>query len=168
MSDLLDDPSGWWLGHIGAALIKSKITDPLNAWAVGIIAALADSGYVTSGIFAGLTSSPTGCTVTAQKGRIEGNKAWVRCIYTLGTTAVASLGAVGTDGNVNNTPVLNIVDSRFVTASSFSGQGLASGSGGRGATHVVTTNQIELDAVAGSASLSSGDSFSFFGAYLLD
>lgn len=156
----LDDPATWWLGHISGATIKSNLIDLLN----NIVARLADQGEVTSGILAGAN----GCSITTQRGHIIGNVAWLRCIYTLGSAAVTSLGSPGTSGHLTNTTVLTVADSAFVTAATFSDQALPSGSGGRTASHVMTSaSVVELCSVAGAAALTAGDTFSFFGPYLL-
>jgi hypothetical protein len=164
---LLSDAITWWLAHIGGPTIQTNIIDPINAWADGVDAALADSGDVTSGIFTGAN----GCTVTGsgttQRGRIIGNTAIVRCTYKLGSAAATALGAPSGGGALTDTPVLDIADARFVTASGFADQALISGSAGRPGGHVVTSNQIELCWCVGSTP-ASGDTFSFTGAYRLD
>jgi hypothetical protein len=158
---LLSAASTWWAGHIGAPDVQTNLIDPIN----GLADSLADLGYITTGI----VTATNGSTITSQKGRVIGNRAWLRVTYTIGTAAVTALGAVGTTGALTNTPVLNIADADFQTTSSFANQALPAGSAGRGCIHAVfADNSIQLCSVAGSAAISNGDTFSFSGSYLLD
>jgi hypothetical protein len=155
--------SPWTDGEeLTAALMYARTTAQIAA----LQALTADLGYITSGI----VTAANGSGSIVCSGRIIGNRAWLRGTYTIGTAAVSAAGAVGTTGALTNTSVLNIVDTRFQSSSTFVNQTLRSASSGRIATHAVVTSDdtIKLCSVSGSASITAGDGFSFYGSYLLD
>lgn len=158
MANLIAPVSGWG-SNVGGPALQLKLVDPVNAFT-------ADTGYITSGI----VTAANGTTINNQTGRVIGNRAWLRVDYNIGAAGVTAAGAVGTDGNIANTDVLTIIDSRFQPSGSFVNQGLAQAGAGRLAGHVVVTasDTVQIVNVAGSAALVAGDSFSFSGTYLLD
>jgi hypothetical protein len=155
---LLTDPSTWGSAVAGPVL-KTQLVDPINEWT-------ADTGYLTSGIFAG----GTGVTIGSQIGRVIGNVAWVRVNYTVGPTFPGVPITPSASGDLSNVVVATIIDSRFLSAAAFADQSLTTSSVGRLAAHALrtATDDVVLAAVAGTANIANGDQFTFSGAYLLD
>lgn len=158
MTDLITDPSTWGAGVVGPVL-KTQMVDKINEWTD-------DTGYITSGIFAG----GTGVSIGSQIGRIIGNVAWVRVNYTVGPTFPGVPITPPSSGDLSNVVVVSIIDSRFLSAATFADQSLTTSSVGRLAAHAIrtATDDVVLCAVAGTANIANGDQFTFSGAYLLD
>lgn len=149
-----------------AALMYARTTALITA----LQALLADTGPITSGILTA-ARTPNGATISSQKGRVIGNRAFLRVTYTVGSADVTAIGSIGTTGTVTNTSIFTIDDARFQAAGAFVNQTLLQGSAGRICTHAVVTadNTIKLCSVTTpSVAISAGDTFSFSGSYLLD
>lgn len=144
-----------------AALMYARTT----ALITPLQAATAVSADVTTGIFTAVGGGSPVCTITAQRGRIEGGWAIVYCAYTV-TAAAGTPISVPTDGNFANIAMLNIA-AAYQSTMGFSTWGLQEAGIGRGADHVVSGTQILLAAVAGSANIATSDAFSFTGRYPL-
>jgi hypothetical protein len=127
----------------------------LNAPAIA--ADIADTGWVTTGI---TTANSSYWTVNAQKYRKIGSIVSIYVQITRGTSTLT----IPADGNIADTPVLNIPAA--ITPTAF--QGLHSGTVGRLAAFSVRADgTIDLSSLAGGANLAVGDSLSVAGTYFV-
>jgi hypothetical protein len=158
VADLIDPVSGWG-SNVGGPALQTQLVDKLNDYT-------AESGNVASGIF----TAGTGVTINAQTAEIiVGRIAVIRLNYTIGPTFPGVPITPPPSGDIGNIVVATISDSRFFSSSAFTDWPLATSAVGRVAAHSfrTATDDIVLNAVAGTANIANGDSFTLAGWYLL-
>lgn len=157
MADLITDPATWG-ANVGGPVLKTQLVDPINEWT-------ADSGPIAASIF----TAGTGVTINAQTGEIIGKIAVIRLNYTVGPTFPGVPITPPPSGDIGNIVIATIADSRFLSSSAFVDWPLATSAVGRLAAHALrtATDDIVINAIAGTANIANGDSFTLAGWYLL-
>lgn len=141
---------------------KSGTGAPTATWAAPT---LGDTGWVTSGVMqTGAVGTGTTGTVTGQAFRRIGNVVTCRVGVTIGGTTINA----GSTGNIGNTKLAHISDSRFVPSTAPMNLSLMSNDAGPLAAWVVTSGgDVYLCAVPPSYSIVAGGGWTFGGSYLV-